>query len=135
MQHLIREAMRAKNSTQHALEAACQPLSDTTLMRKAGRIEPQLYALVSELSCNVDDLPLFNTFPEVFLRSNVSAIFDQIMADVLLCDTKRSKPITQELVSLDATISTWTARVVRQVKSNPHPFLISTADSNMSGPN
>ena len=45
---------------------------------------------------------------------------DQIMAGVPLRDTNRSTPIAQELVSMDLTISTWTARVVRQVKRKPH---------------
>ena len=46
------------------------------------------------------------------------------MAGVRLCDTNRSTPITQELVSMDVTISTWTARVVRQVKRKPHIFSV-----------
>ena len=46
------------------------------------------------------------------------------MAGVPLRDTNRSTPITQELVSMDVTISTWTARVVRQVKRKPHLFSV-----------
>ena len=75
MQHLIREATRAKNSIQNAAEAAYQPLPNTTLIRFAGLIEPAFYTFERELSCNVDKVPLFNTFPEFFLRSNeVSAL-------------------------------------------------------------
>ena len=48
----------------------------------------------------------------------------QIIAGVPRRETNRSTPITQELVSMDGTTSTWTARVVRQVKRNPHLFSV-----------
>ena len=126
MQHLIREETRAKNSIQHALGAAYQPLPDTTLMWCAGWLEPPLYTFVSELICNVETTLHFS----ILSRSSFSApiklvpLSNQIMACVPLRDTNSSTPITQELVSMDVTISTWTARVVRQVKRKPHLFSV-----------
>ena len=125
MQYLIREATRAKNIILHALETAYQPHPDATLMWCAGWIEPPLCTFVSEFSCNVDNVPLFNTFSEFFVRSNkVSAIVRPNHGRCTLRDTNRSTPITQELVSVDVTTSTWTARVVRQVKRTPHLFSV-----------
>ena len=49
---------------------------------------------------------------------------DQIIVGVLRQERNHSTPITQELVSMDGTTSTWTARVVRQVKRNPHLFSV-----------
>ena len=63
-------------------------------------------------------------------RSSFSApmkfvpLSDQIIAGVPQLETNRSTPITQELVFMDRTTSTWTARVVRQVKRNPHLFSV-----------
>ena len=119
MQHLIRERTRAENSIQHALEAAYQPLPDTTLMCCAGWIAPPLHAFVSELSCNVDNVPFW-----ILSQSFLVSFSDQIMAGVRLRNTNHSTPTTQELVSIDATISIRTARVVRQVKRKPHLFSV-----------
>ena len=48
---------------------------------------------------------------------------DQVTAGVPRRETNRSTPITQELVSLDGTTSTWAARVVKtsEEKSQPLP--------------
>ena len=51
-------------------------------------------------------------------------LFDRIMAGVPLRDTNYSTPITQELMSMDVTIWTWTAQLVRQVKRKPHLFSV-----------
>ena len=60
-------------------------------MRRAGWIEPPLYTFVSELSCNVDNVPLFNTFSEFFLRSDkVSAI---VGPNLSRCTPKWHKPL------------------------------------------
>ena len=74
---------------------------------------------MSELSCNVDNVPLSDIFWEFFFR------FDKISANVRSNHgTNSSTPKIQGLVSMDVTISTWTARVVRQVKMNPHLFSV-----------
>ena len=123
MQYLIREATRAKNSIQHAFEAAYQPLPDTPLMWCAGWIEPALYTFVSELSCNVDNVPLFNTFSEFFLRSNkVSAI---VWPNHGRCTPTWHKPLYY--LDMDSASS-------ETGEEEAPPFLSSTADSNIEWP-
>ena len=136
MQHLIRETKRAKNSIQLALKAAYQPLLNTTLMWCAGGIELPLYNFASKLSCNVDNIIFFDAFSEFFLHSNkLKPLSDQILASVPLRDTNHLTRITQELVSMDVTISTWTSRVVRKVKRNPHTFPVERRTVTKKGPN
>ena len=55
---------------------------------------------------------------------NFVPLSDQILAGVPRQETNRSTLITQELVYMDGTTSTWTARVVSQVKRNPHLFSV-----------
>ena len=135
MQYLIREATRAKNSIQHALEAAYQLLPDTTLMWCAGWIEYPLYAFVSELSCNVDNVPLFNTFSEFFLRSNkVSAI---VWPNHGRCTPTWHKPLNSHdtrtgvhgcnYLDMDSASS-------ETGEEEAPPFLSSSADSNIEWP-
>ena len=125
MQYLIRETTYAKNSIKHALETTYQPIPDTTLMWCAGWIEPPLYTFVRSSAAM---LTTFNF--SILSGSSFSApiklvpLSDRIMEGVPLRDTNGSTPITQELVSMDVTISTWTERVVRQVKRKPHIFSV-----------
>ena len=51
-------------------------------------------------------------------------ISHQIIAGVPGRETNRSLTITQEQLSVDGTTSTWTARVFRKVKRNPHLFSV-----------
>ena len=52
------------------------------------------------------------------------SLSDQIISGVPRRETKRSTPITQELVFMVGKTSTWTVRVVRQVKRRETPPLL-----------
>ena len=54
----------------------------------------------------------------------------QIIAGVPRRETNRSNPITQELLSMDGTTLTWTARIVRQEEKSP-PLLSSPTNGDV----
>ena len=121
MQYLIRSATRAKNSIQHALATAYQSLPDTILMWYTGGLNLHFIPLRASSAAILTKFH-FSTISRGSFSAPIKLVplSDQIMAGVPQRDTNCSNLITQELVSMDVTISTRTARVGRQVKRKPH---------------
>ena len=70
VQHLICEAAYTEDGVQYPLKTTDQPLPDATLVRRTGWIEPPLNALMFNFGGDVNLIPFFDTFTELFLRSD-----------------------------------------------------------------
>ena len=70
VQHHICEAACTEDGVQYPLKITEQPLRDATLVWGTGRVEPPFNALMCKFGGNVNRIPFFDTFTELFLRSN-----------------------------------------------------------------
>ena len=95
----------------------CLRIFETVIVQRVA-LRASLAAMLSVFQFSIHSRSSFSA-PMKFVP-----LSDQIIAGVPRRETNRSTPILQELVSMDGTTSTWTARVVRQVKRNPHLFSV-----------
>ena len=89
------------------------------------RIEFPVDTFLDQRLSNCLLIPVKNVLKQFFFgATKLVPLSDQITQGMPRRETNLSIPMTQLLVSIDGKTSKWTARVVRQVKKNPHRFFV-----------